>query len=183
MEKNDKYRLVTRSDFDGLVCAMMLKELDLIDDIEFVHPKDMQDGIVEITGRDITTNLPYVDGVYLAFDHHLSETLRIQGKRDNHIIDPDAPSAARVLYNYYGGKEALPEVSEEIMEAVDKGDVIEVSCIRAGFKGYARSLRIVEDTLGMSVATENGRILFNGEEVLRWRGYRFIRIRMLMLRR
>jgi len=69
------------------------------------------------------------------------------------------------------------------VEAVDKGDVIEVSCIRAGFKGYARSLRIVEDTLGMSVATENGRILFNGEEVLRWRGYRFIRIRMLMLRR
>lgn len=122
MEKKDKYRLVTRSDFDGLVCAMMLKELDLIDDIKFVHPKDMQDGMVEITGRDITTNLPYVEGVYLAFDHHLSETLRIQGKRDNHIIDPDAPSAARVLYNYYGGIEALPEVSMEIMKAVDKGD-------------------------------------------------------------
>ncbi len=71
-----KFRLVTRSDFDGLVCAVLLKELDLIDDIKFVHPKDMQDGIIEITGNDITTNLPYVEGVHLAFDHHSSETLR-----------------------------------------------------------------------------------------------------------
>jgi nanoRNase/pAp phosphatase (c-di-AMP/oligoRNAs hydrolase) len=116
-----KYRLVTRSDFDGLVCAMILKELDLIDGIKFVHPKDMQDGKVEITNRDITTNLPYVDGVHLAFDHHLSETLRV-GKRDNHIIDALAPSAARVVYDYYGGERKLPRISQEMMEAVDKGD-------------------------------------------------------------
>ena len=64
-----KYRLVTRSDFDGLACAVLLKELDMIDDIKFVHPKDMQDGIVEITDNDITTNLPYVPGCNLAFDH------------------------------------------------------------------------------------------------------------------
>ena len=63
----EKYRLVTRSDFDGLVCAALLKHLDLIDDILFVHPKDMQDGKIEISGRDITTNLPYVKGCYLAF--------------------------------------------------------------------------------------------------------------------
>ncbi|MEK9724599.1 MAG: exopolyphosphatase, partial [Rhodospirillaceae bacterium] len=69
-----KYRLVTRSDFDGLACAVILKELNLIDDIKFVHPKDMQDGTILITGGDITTNLPYVEGVHLAFDHHLSET-------------------------------------------------------------------------------------------------------------
>src|SRR3954462_15699180 len=94
-----KYRLVTRSDFDGLVCAAILKELDLIDEIKFVHPKDMQDGVIEITSRDITTNLPYVDGVNLAFDHHLSETIRV-GKKQNHIIDPKAPSAARVVYDY-----------------------------------------------------------------------------------
>lgn len=116
-----KYRLVTRSDFDGLVCAVLLKELDLIDDIKFVHPKDMQDGVIEITGNDITTNLPYVEGVYLAFDHHYSETLRV-GKRDNHIIDPNAPSAARVVYDYYGGKEKFTNISDEMMEAVDKGD-------------------------------------------------------------
>lgn len=69
----EKYRLVTRSDFDGLVCAMILKEMDLIDDIKFVHPKDMQDGLIPVTNRDITTNLPYVEGVHLAFDHHSSE--------------------------------------------------------------------------------------------------------------
>ena len=116
-----KFRLVTRSDFDGLVCAVLLKHLDLIDDITFVHPKDMQDGKVEITGRDITTNLPYVDGVHLAFDHHHSETLRNE-QRDNHIIDPDAPSAARVVWRHYGGHDAFPAEWDEMMEAVDKGD-------------------------------------------------------------
>ncbi|GAK49859.1 exopolyphosphatase-related protein [Candidatus Moduliflexus flocculans] len=117
-----RFRLVTRSDFDGLVCAVLLKELDLIDEIKFVHPKDMQDGKIEITTNDITTNLPYVEGVHLAFDHHLSETIRISGKKDNHIIDPDAPSAARVVYNYYGGKARFTEISDDMMAAVDKGD-------------------------------------------------------------
>ncbi|WP_027853118.1 exopolyphosphatase [Marinobacterium litorale] len=117
----EKFRLVTRSDFDGLVCAVLLKHLDMIDDIKFVHPKDMQDGKVDITDRDITTNLPYVPGVNLAFDHHLSETLRNE-KQDNHIIDPDAPSAARVVWSYYGGHKAFPAEWDEMMEAVDKGD-------------------------------------------------------------
>lgn len=118
----EKFRLVTRSDFDGLVCAVLLNELNLIDDIKFVHPKDMQDGKVEITSRDITTNLPYVAAAHLAFDHHLSETIRNTGERKNHIIDPDAPSAARVVYNYYGGKEAFPTIADDMMDAVDKSD-------------------------------------------------------------
>lgn len=121
MSKN-KFRLVTRSDFDGLVCAVLLKDLDMIDDILFVHPKDMQDGKIEITSNDITTNLPYVAGCHLAFDHHLSETVRNDSNIENHIIDPEAPSAARVVYDYYGGKEGFPEISDEMMEAVDKGD-------------------------------------------------------------
>lgn len=116
-----KFRLVTRSDFDGLVCAVLLKHLDLIEDIKFVHPKDMQDGLVEISDKDITTNLPYVDGVHLAFDHHSSETLRV-GQQDNHVIDPDAPSAARVVWRHYGGHDAFPAAWDEMMEAVDKGD-------------------------------------------------------------
>jgi nanoRNase/pAp phosphatase (c-di-AMP/oligoRNAs hydrolase) len=119
---SEKYRLVTRSDFDGLVCAVLLKEMDLIDDILFVHPKDMQDGLVEITGRDITTNLPFVPEAYLAFDHHHSETIRNRGDAENHIIDGDAPSAARVVYDYYGGAERFPMVSAEMMAAVDKAD-------------------------------------------------------------
>lgn len=124
---NEKYRLVTRSDFDGLVCAAIFKELDMIDDIKFVHPKDMQDGKIDINNRDITTNLPYVPGVYLCFDHHLSETLRTKGIADNHIIDPEAPSAARVVYDYYGGKKAVPDIRKDMMLAVDKADSAQFS--------------------------------------------------------
>lgn len=117
-----KYRLVTRSDFDGLVCAVLLKQLDLIDDIKFVHPKDMQDGVIEITSNDIVTNLPYVKQAHLVFDHHLSELLRNPERYENHIIDPDAPSAARVVWEHYGGREVFPAEWEDMMEAVDKGD-------------------------------------------------------------
>lgn len=124
---SDKFRLVTRSDFDGLVCAVLLKELDLIDDILFVHPKDMQDGKIAITSRDITTNLPYVPGAHLAFDHHASETVRNTGERENHLIDATAPSAARVVYRHYGGKATFPRVSDEMMEAVDKADSAQYS--------------------------------------------------------
>ncbi|MFW6364028.1 MAG: exopolyphosphatase [Spirochaeta sp.] len=125
MEQNAmKFRLVTRSDFDGLVCGMLLKELDLIDDITFVHPKDMQDGLIAIDGHDITTNLPYVEGVHLAFDHHYSETLRV-GKKDNHSIDPNAKSAARVVYEYYGGADRFKNIASDMLEAVDKGDAAE----------------------------------------------------------
>lgn len=117
-----KYRLVTRSDFDGLVCAALLKELNMIDDILFVHPKDMQDGKIQITNRDITTNLPYVEGVHIAFDHHLSETVRLGWQKENHVIEPDSPSASRVLFNYYGGKQKFGKKWNEILEAVDKAD-------------------------------------------------------------
>lgn len=123
----EKFRLVTRSDFDGLVCAVLLNELDLIDDIKFVHPKDMQDGKVDITSRDITTNLPYVAAAHLAFDHHLSETIRNTGERKNHIIEAETPSAARVVYNYYGGKKAFPNISDDMMDAVDKADSAQFS--------------------------------------------------------
>ena len=125
---NRKYRLVTRSDFDGLVCAVLLRELDLIDEIVFVHPKDMQDGKVEITDRDITTNLPYVPGAHLVFDHHESEAIRNSGRRDfNHIIEVHAPSAARVVYNHYGGKAAFPRITDEMMAAVDQADSAQYS--------------------------------------------------------
>ena len=117
-------RLVTRSDFDGLVCAMLLKELNIIDEIKFVHPKDVQDGKVELSENDITTNLPFDKRVGLAFDHHESELLRNKEEdyRGKYIIDGNAKSAARVVYDYYGGAKTFTRVSEEIMTAVDKGD-------------------------------------------------------------
>ncbi len=118
----EKCRLVTRSDFDGLVCAALLKELGILDEIKFVHPKDMQDGLVELSDKDITTNLPYVPGVRLAFDHHESETLRLGEPDENHIIVPGALSAARVVYDYFGGAERFSSVTESLMDAVDKAD-------------------------------------------------------------
>lgn len=122
-----RYRLVTRSDFDGLVCAALLKQLGVLEDILFVHPKDVQDGKVEIGPSDITTNLPYVEGVHVAFDHHESELLRLEGTAGNHVIDPGAMSAARVVYDFYGGAERFPGISTEMMDAVDKADAARFS--------------------------------------------------------
>jgi nanoRNase/pAp phosphatase (c-di-AMP/oligoRNAs hydrolase) len=123
-----QFRLVTRSDFDGLVCGVLLKELNLIDEIAFVHPKDMQDGKIAISARDITTNLPYVPGCHLAFDHHSSEIAR-NGKRHpaNYVIDPEAFSAARVVYRHFGGADRFPRVKEELLSAVDKADAAQFS--------------------------------------------------------
>jgi nanoRNase/pAp phosphatase (c-di-AMP/oligoRNAs hydrolase) len=117
-----KYRLVTRSDFDGLVCAVLLRHLDMIDEITFVHPKDVQDGTVEVTGRDILTNLPYAPAAHMVFDHHHSETLRNAGGAANYVIDADAPSAARVIYGHFGGPARFPHVAPDLMRAVDQAD-------------------------------------------------------------
>jgi hypothetical protein len=93
-----QFRLVIRNDFDGLVCAVLFKDLGMIDDILFVHPKDMQDGIIDISVNDITTNLPCIAGCHLSFDHHAFE-MKCLGNSDpnNHIIDTEAPSAAHRL--------------------------------------------------------------------------------------
>jgi nanoRNase/pAp phosphatase (c-di-AMP/oligoRNAs hydrolase) len=123
----ERYRLVTRSDFDGLVCAALLRQMDILGDVKFVHPKDVQDGKVELGPTDITTNLPFHPGVHLAFDHHSSETVRVARAHDNHVIWPDAESAARVVYEYYGGSPVFPEISDEMMDAVDKADSAQFS--------------------------------------------------------
>lgn len=117
-----KYRLLTRSDLDGLICAVLMKHLDMLDEIMLIdHPSVMQERSVNVSNRDITTNLPYVPGVHLCIDHHFSESLRNE-KNKNHIIDPDAPSAARVVYNYYGGSQRFPALFNDMMEGVDKAD-------------------------------------------------------------
>jgi len=117
----ERFRLVTRSDFDGLVCAALLQHLDMLDDVKFVHPKDVQDGKVELGAGDITTNLPYHPDVHIAFDHHHSETLRVEGRPANHVIVPGAESAARVVYEHFGAEATFPGI-EELMDAVDKAD-------------------------------------------------------------
>lgn len=121
--EQQKYRLITRSDFDGLVCAMLLKEMDILGEIKFVHPKDVQDGKIEVNEFDILTNLPYVAGCHLCFDHHNSEEERAgDDKQTNHVLESEADSAARVVYNYYGGEKRFPAIKEDMMRAVDKAD-------------------------------------------------------------
>ena len=121
-EDGKKYRLITRSDMDGLVCAALLKELHIVDEVTFTHPKDMQDGLIEVGPNDISTNLPYVPGIFMAFDHHASEVSRAGELQNNHIIDPAAPSAARVVYDYFGGGDTFINVPLDMMDAVDKAD-------------------------------------------------------------
>lgn len=123
-----KYRLLTRSDFDGLVCAILLNELGILGDIEFVHPKDVQDGKVEVTDRDILTNLPYVEGCFKCFDHHLSEEARgNQSHGEDYLLEADAASTARIVYNYYGGVDRFSNISLEMMAAVDRADSAQFS--------------------------------------------------------
>ncbi|HEY1515435.1 MAG TPA: exopolyphosphatase [Solirubrobacteraceae bacterium] len=124
---NRTYRLVTRSDFDGLVCAALLKELGLLHEILFVHPKDVQDGKVALTADDITTNLPYRPEVALSFDHHSSEELRVVEDAGNRVMAAHADSAARVVYDHFGGAARFPRVSVEMMEAVDRADAAQLS--------------------------------------------------------
>ncbi len=115
-------RLITRSDFDGLVCAVLLKEVEQVDTVDFVHPKDVQDGKVEVTKDDILTNLPYVQGVGLWFDHHSSEIARNEDTASYRGRFEIAPSAARVVYNHYSvGTEKLRKY-DALLESVDKSD-------------------------------------------------------------
>lgn len=115
-------RLLTRSDYDGLMCAVLLRELDMYDEIQFVHPKDIQDGIVSVTDRDILVNIPYVPGCGIWFDHHTSEAERGATKDVDFVgASWPAPSCARVIYEYYGGDEKLGKF-KDMLEAADKAD-------------------------------------------------------------
>ena len=114
-------RLLTRSDFDGLACGALLKELGIIDTYKFVHPKDVQDGLVDIGPDDVLANIPYAPGCALWFDHHSSESERLDSDLEFEGMSRLADSAARVIYDYYGGKERLPHF-EEMVVNVDKVD-------------------------------------------------------------
>ncbi|MDR2891510.1 MAG: exopolyphosphatase [Deltaproteobacteria bacterium] len=120
-------RLVTRSDFDGLACAVLLKHLGLIDDYLFAHPKDLQDEIIEINSNDILANVPYVPGCGIWFDHHTSEMERLGNNFQFNGRSAPLPSCARVIWEYYGGSEKFPSELAPMMEAVDKVDSAQLS--------------------------------------------------------
>ena len=114
-------RLTTRSDFDGLVCAVLLKNAGIIESYKFVHPKDVQDGKVEATEDDIAANIPYIPGCGLWFEHHMSEDERLKFSCDFKGESRWEKSCARVIYDYYGGAAKFPGI-EAMMTAVDKTD-------------------------------------------------------------
>ena len=120
-------RLLTRSDFDGLACGALLEYLGIIDDYKFVHPKDIQDGLVEATSNDILANIPYVKGCKLWFDHHYSETERLGKEVYFEGVSRIAPSCARVIYDYYDGKNSLSRFDEMLkyVDKVDSGELTE----------------------------------------------------------
>src|SRR5687768_2810174 len=111
-------RLLTRSDFDGLICAVLLKHIGLIDEYLFVHPKDMQDGRYDVTADDVLANVPYVAGCGLWFDHHSSEQERLGQNFEFYGRYKAAPSCARVIWDFYGGHESFPTRFDRMMEAV-----------------------------------------------------------------
>jgi nanoRNase/pAp phosphatase (c-di-AMP/oligoRNAs hydrolase) len=115
-------RLLTRSDFDGLICAVLLKHIGIMDEWKFVHPKDVQDGLLEVTTDDILANVPYVPGVGMWFDHHSSEQERIRFNYKYEGASELKPSCARVIWDFYGGKDNFPELFQEMMEYVDRCD-------------------------------------------------------------
>ena len=119
-------RLLTRSDFDGLACAALLKELGIIDNWKFIHPKDMQDGLVEVTSDDVLANVPYMPGCAMWFDHHSSENERLGSDIVFEGESRHEDSAARVIYEYYGGKDRLPQM-ETMIQAVDKVDAAKLT--------------------------------------------------------
>lgn len=120
-----KHRLLTRADLDGVACGVILRELDLIDEILFTHPADVIDGLVTVDERDILANMPYVAQAHRVFDHHEASMLRNTARLRNHVIDTSCPSAARVLWNHFGGHLALQGVNEELIQAADQASQAE----------------------------------------------------------
>ena len=113
-------RLLTRSDFDGICCAVLLKEMGLMDEMVYAHPKDLQDGKVAVEKNDILANVPYVPGCGLWFDHHSSEHERLQLEGKYQGASKPAPSAARVICEYYGVEKFGR--FQEMLAYVDKVD-------------------------------------------------------------
>lgn len=114
-------RLVTRSDFDGLVCGVLLRAAGVVDRYAFVHPKDLQDGLVPVGKNDVLANVPYASGCGMWFDHHSSELERT-GRVTVEGRVRIAPSCARVVWEYFGGHAKFSTHLDGLLEAVDKVD-------------------------------------------------------------
>lgn len=158
-------RLLTRSDFDGLICAVLLKHLGIMDEWKFVHPKDVQDGLVEATDNDILANVPYAPGCGLWFDHHTSERERVGWDFEFKGASKECPSCARVVWEYYGGHEAFPESFDKMLEYVDKCDSAQLTVDEIqNPKGWVLLSFIMDPRTGLG----------------RWRDYRISNYQLMM---
>lgn len=110
-------RLITRADYDGIVCGVILSANMEIDSYKFVEPKYMQDGEVDVFEDDIIANLPYHPNCAYWFDHHISNQIETAFEGDWEL----APSAAGVIYKYFGGAKKMPRYKELIADT-DKID-------------------------------------------------------------
>jgi hypothetical protein len=117
-------RLITRGDLDGLACALLLQEVEQIDSVELAHPKDVQDGKVDITANDILANLPHDPRVGIWFDHHASEAKEAVGGSFKGAY-AQAPSAARVIANHYKSRKF--ERYEDLLEETDRLDAAQLA--------------------------------------------------------
>jgi len=114
-------RLVTRGDMDGLTSAVLITSLEQIDAIELIHPQDITDKRFRARPGDIVVNLPWVDGCLRWFDHHqLTDSNARPPEGFDGRMDPGAPSAARLVFEYYNH----PELArfEELLRETDRLD-------------------------------------------------------------
>jgi hypothetical protein len=110
-------RIVTRPDFDGIVCAVLLFEaLAIKEPVVWVEPNDVQKGRVHIQNEDIVANLPYREGCALWFDHHFTNQIDKPFKGAFRI----APSAAGIIFQYYQG--SFQRNYSQLVQAADKID-------------------------------------------------------------
>jgi len=112
-------RLLTRSDFDGSVCAAILRELEIVDEILYIHPKDLQDNKIDVSENDVIANVPFVEGCGLWFDHHSSEHERLDLDGKFNGASELAPSAAHVVYNYYSRQDEYAQKLKKFEELVE----------------------------------------------------------------
>jgi nanoRNase/pAp phosphatase (c-di-AMP/oligoRNAs hydrolase) len=117
---NQPHRLVTRNDMNGLACAALLYFLNLIDDVVFVHPREIESGKFQLAEKDITANLPYIEKVHLAFQHRVDRSNQPTTQHSNYVINTEVESTARVIYDYYGGKEKIPNLLGIVVTSADK---------------------------------------------------------------
>ncbi len=110
-------RLVTRGDFDGLVCSVIITSQESIDSISLIHPQDITDDRFEVRSTDILANLPYHPKCAKWFDHHLLTDNNPKPPQTYEGAYAVAPSAAGLVYDYYGGRNKLPQFEEMVRQA------------------------------------------------------------------